>query len=60
MGKGWRGWEGTRRNPVTGYLEMDDKPAVSKMGNIVTIVDGIRYASKSEGKFAEQLNLTVE
>ena len=60
MGKGWKGWEGARKNPITGCLEMGDKPAVSKMGNVPSMVEGIRYSSKREARYAEQLNLLVK
>jgi hypothetical protein len=53
----WHGFEKTKVDK-DGYFEMGDrKPAVSKMGNVVSYVDGIRYASKAEGRYAEQLNL---
>lgn len=56
-GRGWKSWRNVK--VVNGKIA-GDNPAPSKMGNIPTIVDGIRYHSKAEGRYAANLNLLVK
>ena len=60
MGRRFKGWENIKVNPA-GYVDSatyvdEDKPE-QKYHNVPTIIEGIRYSSKREGKYAEQLNL---
>ena len=58
-GRGWKAWRGV--TVVNGKIAGEARgPAPSKMGNIVTIVEGIRFQSKAEGKYATNLNLLVK
>ena len=58
-GRGWAQW----RNAVIvngKVVGQGTEPAPSKMGNIVTTVSGIKYRSKIEGRYAENLNNLVK
>jgi hypothetical protein len=55
--KGWNGWRGVKT--INGKLAGENQ-SPSKMGNIITIVDGIRYHSKAEGRYAANLNNLVK
>ena len=60
MGRRFKGWQNVKVNSA-GYVDSatyvdEDKPK-QKYHNVPTIIEGIRYSSKREGKYAEQLNL---
>lgn len=57
--KGWKSWRGAVI--VNGkVVSHGTESAPSKMGNIVTTVAGIKYRSKIEGRYAENLNNLVK
>ena len=62
MSKGWKPWKNARADSRGRLIKESgtDSPLPSKMGNIITIVDGIRYHSKIEGRYAANLNLLVK
>jgi hypothetical protein len=55
--RGWGPWRGVV--VVNGKVVGQDS-APSKMGNIITTVEGIRFQSKAEGKYATNLNNMVK